>query len=218
MVIGVDIDGILVDTDKFIRTVGKEYFGSIVLNNNAYDVADMFNVSMTRENDFWHDNIENYVKEYSLREYRRSFIPFMHSLIKMGHSWVIVTDRCKDLSYTDMTEDEMMFFTAQLIKTIVNDSRHIITDNFCGVFDMMPKNIYFTKGDKVKACKENDISIMIEDKSDHIEKLSQVMPVIKMNYNHNRYVDSLNSNILPIDEFSLELASKIEKLSLTGKW
>ena len=63
--IGVDVDGVLTNLEKFQLENGKKFFGeNKIVNKNAYDVKDIFDCSSSEREKFW----LKYIWKYSIEE------------------------------------------------------------------------------------------------------------------------------------------------------
>jgi len=181
MRIGIDIDGVLTDLERF--TI--DYFTKFCFENNLkysinesdYDLAKTFNVDKKSENDFWHKYLFFYATEEKARTFAAEVIK---KLKEEGHEIYIITAR----ELTDR-EDEL----GQKMKNTVAkwlSKNNIVYDRL--IFSREKER----NEEKVKSCHENKIDLMIEDSPININQLSKLLPVICFDTNYNRKYNDNN--------------------------
>lgn len=169
MRIGIDIDGVLTDFEKWQLDVGSKFF--IKYNKNivvpdAYDSSTIFNVSKKMNSDFW----EEYLYDYAKNEPARKFASEVIDMLKeKGYEIYIITAR-----YLTNRNDDL----GEHMRTIVKEWLSQNKINY--------DKIIFSSEDKFDICKESCIDIMIEDKVDNINKISKILPVICFNASYNK--------------------------------
>ena len=169
MKIGIDIDGVLTDFEKWQLDFGSKFF--IKYNKNVvvpdgYDSDTVFNVSKEIDSEFWHEYLYDYAKNEPARKFAGEVI-----------------DKLRASSY------EIYIITARYL-TNRNDDLGKEMRNI--VIDWLKNNninydkIIFSPEDKFEICRENNISIMIEDKVENINNLSKIIPVICFDAKYNK--------------------------------
>ncbi|MCH5272681.1 MAG: hypothetical protein J1E35_03315 [Lachnospiraceae bacterium] len=163
--IGLDMDGVLVDLQKYQLEKGKRYFRKkfgtledLNLNTAAYDIQDIFGCTKKERTSFWN----KYIWEYAL------FFPARESADKMTHKWH-KEGRTVDIitSRVYVTRNGMLGWLFRTMVKIWLHTQHIYYDRikFCSEEG--------SAADKSKACQEYDIKLMVEDKTDNMEEISK---------------------------------------------
>ena len=165
MRIGIDIDGVLTDIDKF--TI--DYFSKYCVENGIdynigkadYYVSKTFGIDHKIEEDFW----DKYLIYYSLNEKPRKFASeIIRKLKSDGNEIYIITAR-----WTANRDDE-----------IGKNMRNIVI-NWLSENDIYYDELIFSKAAKERKSQEivdNNIDIMIEDNPNNILELSKIIPII----------------------------------------
>ena len=197
MRIGIDIDGVLTDIEKWQLDYGsKFYFEKYkmeIVNSNAYTTKDIFNAESKLDYEFW----TKYFKEYSINVNVRKFA-----------SEVINTLRQEDNEIYIITARGNFLRQAPNVMSI-EESKNIVL-NWLKKNNIQYDNIIFSPEDKLKICINNNIDIMIEDKVENINKLSTIIPVICFNAGYNKQCNG--KNIIRCYSW-YDIYSKISKLS-----
>lgn len=94
MNIGLDVDGVLVDTQTFQLREGKKYFGKkygiSAKNPDMFEVMDVFECTKKQREAFW----IRYIWKYCLKEpMTKDAARVVNQLRKEGHRVVIITSR-----------------------------------------------------------------------------------------------------------------------------
>lgn len=169
MRIGIDIDGVLTDFEKWQLEVGSKFF--IKYNKNivipdGYDSDTVFNVTKEMDSEFWH----NYLYDYAKNEPARKFAGEVIDLLRNeGYEIYIITAR---------------YFTNKN-DSLGNEMRNIVI-NWLKNNKINYDKIIFSPEDKFEICKQNNIGIMIEDKVENINNISKIIPVICFNAGYNK--------------------------------
>ena len=175
MRIGIDIDGVLTDFEKWQLEVGSKFFvkyNKNIVNPDGYDSDTVFNVTKEMDSEFWHDYLYDYAKNEPARKFAGEVI-----------------DKLKDKGY------EIYIITARYL-TNRNDDLGKEMRNI--VIEWLKENginydqIIFSPEDKFEICKENNISIMIEDKVENINNISKIIPVVCFNAAYNKECNGKN--------------------------
>ena len=172
MRIGIDIDGVLTDMEKWQLDYGSKFYyenyNKEIVNPKGYETNDIFNSTVECDDLFW----DKYFKEYSINVEARKFASEVISKLKQdGYEINIITARGSFLSHSAniMTKEE----NEQIVKDWLKKN------------DIYYDNIIFSPEDKLDICIKNNINIMIEDKVDNINKISTKIPVICFNAGYN---------------------------------
>lgn len=173
MRIGIDIDGVLTDIERFI----VDYLPKYCIENNikykigesSYNVHDTFNISKEQGNDFWSTYIENYAKNEKARAFASEVI---EKLKQEGNEIYIITAR-----WNTNRDDEKG-----------NKMRKIVKDWLCK-YKIPYDKLIFSKASnesKSKEITENEIDLMIEDNPNNINELANIIPVICYHAEYNK--------------------------------
>jgi len=177
--IGIDIDGVLTDIEKWQLDYGSKFYYENyhkgIINNKGYETDEIFDSSRECDNLFW----DKYFKDYSVNvEVRKFAAEIISNLKNEGYEIYIITARGSFLSHSSsvMSKKE----NEQIVKKWLNKN-NIYYDQ-----------IIFSPEDKLDICINNKIDIMIEDKVDNINKISTKIPVICYNAGYNEVCKGKN--------------------------
>lgn len=169
MRIGIDIDGVLTDIEQWQLDVGGKFFSKFnkgVVKKDGYEITEIFNASDELDDQFWSEYLYEYVTKEPSRKYASEVIK---KLKDDGNEIYIVTARY----LTDRnTEDG-------------NEMRKIVI-NWLAEQNIDYDEIIFSPEDKSENCKKYNIDIMVEDKVDNINKISNIIPVICYHAGYNK--------------------------------
>ena len=172
MKIGIDIDGVLTDIEKWQLDYGSKFYyenyNKEIINPKGYETNEIFNSDIECDDLFW----DKYFKEYSINVKARKFASEVISKLKQdGYEIYIITARSSFLSHSTnvMSKEE----NEQIVKEWLKKN-NIYYDN-----------LIFSPEDKLEICIDNEINMMIEDKTDNINKISDKIPVICFNAGYN---------------------------------
>lgn len=172
MKIGIDIDGVLTDIEKWQLDYGSKFYyekySKQIINYKGYETKEIFNVNSKIDDEFWF----KYFKEYSINIEIRKFASEVISKIKEnGNQIYIITARGSFLSHsTDVMS--------------IEENKNIVI-NWLSKNNIYYDNIIFSPEEKLNICMENNIDVMIEDKVDNINKISKKIPVICFHSSYN---------------------------------
>ena len=175
MKIGIDIDGVLTDFEKWQLEVGSKFFikyNKNIVNPNGYDSDDVFNVTKELDSEFWRDYLYDYAKNEPARKFAGEVID---KLKDKGYEIYIITARY----LTDRNDD------------LGNNMRNTVI-NWLKENNINYDKIIFSPDDKFEICKENNINIMIEDRVENINNISKIMPVICFDAAYNKMCNGKN--------------------------
>lgn len=173
MKIGVDIDGVLTNLEEFGKDFGSKYlFQKNMLVENEDFVSKFYNLDTKLDNEFWSKAIYNYLGIKS-RPFAGEVID---KLKKENNQIIIITNRVSDLSYCCIDPEDMK---KNIIKWLKENNIH---------YD----DLIFSNGDKKTHIINNNIDIMIDDISQNINIISDIIPVICYDAVYNRNCNAKN--------------------------
>lgn len=179
MNIGIDIDGVLLDLERFAIDYGTKFCIEenldIKINIQEYWEGLKFNWTEEQENKFWNKYIIKYFKQYPPREFASEIIK---KLKKEGNKIYIITARNEE----GLPQEEYGK-SQEITKTWLNEN-NIEYD----------KLIFTPDSEKLEQCLKNNVEIMIEDSPTNIKNISEKIPVIKYNCSYNENI--LGKNII----------------------
>ena len=177
MRIGVDVDGVLTDIERYMWDYGSKYAAlnnlETSIDNAEYNTLGMFSWGNEIDGSFWKEIFNHYCTKVPIRTFASEIL---QKLRKEGHEIYIITARAPE---EDATEKNIKKSNTMLIKWLKNNK-------------IKYDNLIFTGHDKTKHIKENEIDIMIEDCPDNIKKLSKQVPMICFHSNYNAKVRGKN--------------------------
>ena len=175
MRIGIDIDGVLTDFEKWQLEVGSKFFikyNKNIVNPSGYDSEDVFDATKEMDSEFWHDYLYDYAKNEPARKFAGEVID---KLKNKGYKIYIITARY----LTDRNDD------------LGKEMRNIVIE-WLKENSINYDKIIFSPEDKFEICKENNINIMIEDKVENINNISEIIPVVCFNASYNKVCNGKN--------------------------
>ena len=150
MIIGIDFDGVLFDTESFFRTYAEIF--DIMHNGTGMVACDELRAEKSYA--WGKDMFDEYIQGCLLEsEKKAQIMPYAKEIIDMliseGHSFVGISSR-------GILDKEEIEITKERLK-----SEGIVL-----------KKILFCQSDKLKACLDEKVDVMIEDFYDIVDKLS----------------------------------------------
>ena len=177
MNIGIDIDGVLVDLEKFSTDYGTkmciEEGWEIEINPEGYYETEKFNWTKEQEEKFWNKYLLKYIEETTAREFSAEII---HKLRQENNKIYIITAR-NESGLPPEAYGKMQ----QITKKWLNKNK-IEYD----------KIIFAKDEEKLQKCLENNVNVMIEDNPNNILNISKQLPVIKYNCIYNEKMTEKN--------------------------
>ena len=184
MNIGIDIDGVLTDVRKFVIEEGskycKEHNKGELINPDVYEMKEMFGWNLATIFNFWRKNIFKYAKENPVIDGASENIKKLkedgHKIYIITARWLASTKKHRILRHVEKISNKMK-------ETVINwlSENNVIYDE-----------IIFSKDDKSKYIKKNNIDIMIEDAPDNVKELSELTKVICYDWVYNRGIENEN--------------------------
>ena len=174
MRIGIDIDGVLTNVERFQLDYGSKFYSKYnkyVVNPKGYEPYEEFGVSTELDDEFWDEYYFYYLKNYPARD-------FASEIIKK------LKDEENEIYIITARHGEPRISTEEIESTTKNwlDKNGIIYDK-----------LIFSPEDKLETCLNNKIDVMIEDRPENIRKLSTKIPVICFHSEYN--ADCVGDNI-----------------------
>jgi uncharacterized HAD superfamily protein len=177
MNIGIDIDGVLTDLERFAFNYGCKYNVEEGIKTNInpekYWEEEKFNWNSEQEEKFWNRYLEGYIRESKVREFAGEIIKNLH---KEGHKIYIITAR-NESGLPQESYGKMQEMTKQWL-----NQNEIEYDEI----------IFANDSEKLNQCKINNIDLMIEDSPNNILNISQEIPVIKYDSQYNKNAEGKN--------------------------
>jgi uncharacterized HAD superfamily protein len=151
MNIGIDLDGVVFDTERTLRSLTT----FINYQNYKNDLVDNDELRAYRRFNWTKEQDQEFLKEYLIKVQKNAHcLPFakevMAELKKSGHKLFVITNRGKTL------EEEIKTTQKKLKKEKLSFEK-----------------VVFSAIDKLKFCKELKIDIMIDDYYDNVDNLSK---------------------------------------------
>ena len=174
MRIGIDIDGVLTDVERFQLDYGSKFFANydkFVINPNGYEPYEEFGVTVELADKFWDEYYFYYLQNYPVRDFASEIIK---KISNESTEVYIITARHGE---ERISTEEIQSITKKWL-----EENGIIYDK-----------LIFSPEDKLETCLNNKIDIMVEDKPANINKISTKIPVVCFHseYNKNCYGDNI---------------------------
>ncbi len=178
MRIGVDVDGVLTNLQRYQLKYGKKYFKNCKnLNENEIDIEGIFCCTHKEREKFW----TRYIWKYCLSEpARENASATLNKLKEEGHEIYIITSR----AHTTEKGITGWLFRKMLIYWLKKERIPYDKIIFCS-----EKN---SDIDKKKYCIENNIDVMIDDKVENLLALKDIVKVICFEDNNNQYFNDVS--------------------------
>ena len=203
MNIGIDLDGVLTNYRQFAIEKGQEYCKKNgkekLLNPEAYYINDMYNWNKETELDFWSKNIFLYAENNPV------ILGAPENIKKLkedGNTIFIITARIFASPDTECSDE----IKEKMRKTVKNWLyKNIIEYDY----------LVFSRENKTKDIKENNIDIMVEDSPNNLKQLSKLTKMICVDWPYNKNIEDDNIyrcyNWNEIYEKIIEIYGKIKK-------
>lgn len=156
MKIGIDLDGVVIDSETTFRTYEEIYDIDVLKQNNLVDMTEpkfqsRYNWNVEQQKEFCERYFLQVSKESNLMS---GFIAIYNRLKKQGHKFVVITAR-------GLMPD------GSFMKEMEDDAKRLLNTNGI-LFD----KYYWGQKDKLDVCLKEGIDIMIDDDWRIIKKLS----------------------------------------------
>ncbi len=175
MRIGVDIDGVLIDLERFELDYGSKFCLEnnlpVILKKKFVD-DEVYDLTDEQCAKFWETYLEYYAKEYKARDFASQII---HKLREEGNEIYIVTGRNEE-GLTGESYGKMKEFVSKWLEENKIEYDRII----------------YTEGSKLPYCIGNYIDVMIEDNPKNTVEISSKIPVLCFNAMYNAEIEGEN--------------------------
>ena len=179
MKIGIDIDGVLTDIEKWQLDYGSKFFyekyKKSITNYKGLDTINIFEVNKKQNDEFWSYYFKDYCINISPREFAKEITK---RLIEDGNEVYIITARGSYESHS--------------LKVMSYEENKKIAKEWLDKNGIAYNKIIFTPDDKLDICISNKIDLMIEDNPKNIKQISSKIPVICFHANYNEDVYGKN--------------------------
>lgn len=176
MRIGIDIDGVLTDIERFLVDYGTKFNMDNNLPSNfiegEYSIKKAFNWTNEQTIKFWNEYLVYYATKYPIRDFASEIIS---KLKEEGHEIYIITAR-NEYGLPEDYKGKMKELVYQWLK-----------DN-----EICYDKIIYTEGSKLPYCVGNYVEVMIEDCPDNIKDVSTKLPVLCFDCEYNKKVEGKN--------------------------
>lgn len=172
--IGIDVDGVLTYLEEYQLKTGKKYFKTQDFDETKYDIQDIFNVTKKEREKYWTKYIWNYCLTEPIRVDAKKVID---KLKEDGHEIHIITGRV----HTTKDNAKGKLFRKMLVYWLKKNGIQYDSINYCSESN--------SASEKFEICKKLGIDIMIEDKKENIDAISEIANVICINTSYNQDVE-----------------------------
>lgn len=178
MNIGIDIDGVMTDIEKFQLDFGSKFYyekyNKNIVNSSEYETYDIFNIDEKTDNKFWWKYYLYYEFKIKPREFTSEVIK---KIMSEGNNVYIITARGA--------------FLKKSSKILYNLNK-LIVKIWLKKYKIKYNKIIFSNEEKIDVIKNNRIDLMVEDKPDNINKISKMIPVMCFDSEYNENIEGEN--------------------------
>lgn len=151
MKIGIDLDGVVIDSEKGLKTYAEIFdcdvlTGNHLANKEEWSVQDRYDWTEEQKKEF----IENYLLENSKESHLMAGFKKAYSLLKPEHEFVAITAR------------------GGFVKEMKEDAIRILQEN-----DIEFDKYYWRVDDKLEICQKEKVDLMIDDNWRIVKKLAE---------------------------------------------
>jgi len=175
MRIGIDIDGVIVDSNRFLLDHSTEfcYKNNIQynINDSEYDECKRMGITYEQMMKIWNKYMEYYATKNPPRTYATEVI----EKLSMNNEIYIITARDEE-----GLPEEKYGQMKEMVK------------KWLSTYNIKYDKLIFSKGSKLPYCIENGIEIMIEDSPRNIKELSLKIPILCFDNSYNREIKGNN--------------------------
>ena len=169
MRIGIDIDGVLIDAERFVADYGIKFCHENNIDYHItlgeYDEAKSLGITEKQIEAFWNQYLTPYATSYHLRDFACEVI----KMLKKENEIYIITAR---------NEEGLPPETYGTMQSMV---KKWLEDN-----QLEYDKLIFTKGSKLSYCRENKVDVMIEDSPYNVVDIAKEIPVLCFDNSYNR--------------------------------
>ncbi len=185
-VVGIDTDGVLIDTPKFYIEEGRTFFRREPVDPNAYSPEDMFGINKFQKILFGLKVLDKYCKKAPLRE------GVVDTLTKMRQEQVAIHSITARM-FTTNSNPLGKYYRSLYEKYIKKQGLNFDSIQYCSEA--------YSPRDKYMACAKLDVDLMIEDSPDIAYYLAeQGIKVLLFRAPYNK--DVAHKNIIPVNNWS----------------
>ena len=167
MIIGVDVDGVLIDLETYQLKCGEQYFvhkyGKKLISPSEYEIEQIFGCTKKEQKKFW----KKYIWAYCLTESPMNNASAVISKLRArGHKIIIITSRVYTTEHTICG----FVFRKMLKYWLLKNSIEYDEIVFCSDHD--------SSNDKYKVCIDCKVDVMIDDKMENLIPLvGKIIPL-----------------------------------------
>lgn len=173
MKVAFDVDGVFTDLENFQLNYGKKFFKDVKeeeINKYEIDIKEIFNCTKDEREKFW----IKYIWKYCFMPFEKGFGALTKKLKDEGDDIYIITGRAHT------TESGLLGKLFRLMLLHMLKKENIAYDH---IFFCSEEN---SAEEKREICQKNGIEVIIDDKKENIEFISQVTNVICRDRIYNR--------------------------------
>lgn len=198
MKIGVDIDGVLTNTEEYKLNLASKYNYLNKLADmkepNTIDLPTIFSWDKKQKDDFWDTYLEYFYSNNPIKVFAAEVI---QQLKQKGCEIIIITKKTSFYFYDQKKTEKYQ----DIIK------------NWLRKNNILYDEIIFTNESKEKICQNKKIDIMIDDEEHNIIPISKSIPVICFDAYYNKEIKG--PNIIRCYTW-YDILTKIERLDNNG--
>lgn len=195
MKIGIDVDGVMLNLHAFKLKKGLEVFGSDKLvNSNASELTDMFDITKDEENNFWLKYIWEYCRDVKPNPY---VVEVINKLRNEGNTIHIVTSRV----HTTRNDVLGMIFRKMLKTWFNNNNISYDSINYCHEEN--------SGMEKANICRKLGLDAMIDDEIENCDSVKEYCKTFCYNSPDNYGYDF--NNVTRVDDF-VDFYNEISKM------
>jgi len=180
MNIGIDIDGVLTDIHGFNRKHAppffKKNFNRDVVDENPYDIRDIFDCPSDEHVEYWKKHLLAYAVFEPARKGAKKTV---RKLIRDGHRVYIISKRAFTCQNDFLGKLMRFLVRSWMWRNGIRYDEIVFCDN----------DIADSKG---TACREKNIDIMVDDEIVNIEAIAPIAKVICFDATYNREYEGEN--------------------------
>jgi hypothetical protein len=179
--IAFDLDGTLINWNKYWHNKGREVFGKNPVDPGAYELRDTF--ALSKEEETW--AYKTFGSDYEINGEPFPYITNIFKYLeKKSINYMVISNR---MPKTESSANAEKWFTKNILAELET------ANHFTGYI--------FNPSDTLKGliCKENNVDIIVEDAPYQIIDASRYIPVIKNVAGYN--MDIIGDRIYPIWDY-----------------
>jgi uncharacterized HAD superfamily protein len=166
MRIGIDIDGVLNNFEKYMDKIICNKYGYTVINQKGNNFDTRFGISIEEANKLWDEVREDYLLNFPPRRFCKSVL----IKLKQEHEIILISNRGYGIN-SSVTADYILQKTLQWLKK----------------YNLPYDKIYFVNGSKKPISLEEKIDLFIDDSLGVLRDLKTEIPVICFLASYNQH-------------------------------